>query len=116
MLDLTVTWGKCGEDNHWCNFLRLNLNADTFEDKRGVYIIWSSGFDVVRIVSGVINDRVAAHRDDEEITAYDNLLVTWAEVNANQMEGVEKFLADKYDPKVGERFPNRNPISVNLPW
>jgi hypothetical protein len=32
------------------------------------------------------------------------------------MEGVEKYLADELDPNVGERFPDRTPISVNLPY
>jgi len=32
------------------------------------------------------------------------------------MEGVEKYLADTLSPVVGERFPDRTPIKVNLPW
>lgn len=114
MPDLTVTWMKCEED-HWCPFDNLNLANDHFNELSGVYIIWS-GTDVIRIGSGIIRDRIEAHRNDEEITAYENLLVTWAQVNVNQMEGVEKFLADRYSPLVGERFPDREPISVNLPW
>ena len=116
MPDLTVTWRKCGDDSHWCDFKKLNLDSDSFKDKKGVYIIWSSGSSVVRVGSGVIKDRIADHRDDKQITAYKNLSVTWAKVNANQMQGVEKFLADTYNPKVGERFPDKTPISVNLPW
>lgn len=32
------------------------------------------------------------------------------------MEGVEKYLANTLNPVVGERFPERTPIEVNLPW
>ena len=35
-----------------------------------------------------------------------HLKVTWAKVNANHMQGVEKYLSDVLDPVVGERFPN----------
>ncbi|HPG12569.1 MAG TPA: hypothetical protein PLU37_13640 [Chitinophagaceae bacterium] len=114
MSNLTVAWGTCGDDSHWCDFLNLDLSTDHFKELKGVYIIGNAD-GVVRVGSGIIKDRITAHRNDKEITAYKNLKITWAQVNANQMEGVEKFLADHYDPKVGERFPDRTPISVNLP-
>lgn len=112
---LTLTWGTCGDDGHWCDFLNLDLAADLLKDLKGVYIIWS-GKQVVRLGSGTIKDRIAAHRKDKEITDYKNLRVTWAEVNANQMEGVEKYLADTQNPAIGDAFPDRTPIPVNLPW
>lgn len=115
MSSLTVNWQSCGDDAHWCNFHNLNLNSDHFNDLRGVYIIWSNVDGVIRIGSGIIKDRIADHRDDEEINGYGSLNVTWARVNANQMQGVEKYLADELNPEVGERFPNRTPIPVNLP-
>jgi hypothetical protein len=115
MSDLKLTWGTCGNDNHWCDFLRLNLDTDYFKNLKGVYVIWNDKDKTIRVGSGIIKDRIAAHREDKEITAYKDLKVTWAEVSANQMEGVEKFLADQLNPKVGERFPDRTPISVNLP-
>lgn len=114
MPDLTVIWGTCGEDDHWCDFKNLNLDHKTFNGLKGVYIIWNDD-NKVRVGSGIIKDRITEHRDDPKITAYDDLKVTWAKVNANQMEGVEKYLADELNPVVGERFPERTPISVNLP-
>ena len=113
MPDLTVSWGTC-TTNEWCSFIQLNLEHEVFNNLRGVYLIWNKDT-VVRVGSGIIKDRIAAHREDPEITAYQGLLVTWAKVHANQMEGVEKYLADHYNPAVGERFPDRRPISVNLP-
>ena len=112
---LTLSRGKCGEDGHWCDFKDLDLTADLFADLKGVYIIWS-GKQVVRLGSGIIKNRIAAHRKDKNITAYTDLQVTWAKVNANQMEGVEKFLADQLDTAVGDAFPDRTPIPVNFPW
>ena len=114
MPDLTVNWGTCGDDSHWCDFHRLKLDSDNFKSLNGVYIIWSKRT-VVRVGSGIIKDRIADHRNDPEITAYSDLKVTWAKINANQMEGVEKYLADELNPVVGDRFPDRTPISVNLP-
>ena len=112
---MTVTWGKCNQSNSWCGLKNLNLDHEVFNDLNGVYIIWSDN-EVIRLGSGIIRNRLKEHREAPEITAYPNLFVTWAKVNGNQMEGVEKFLADRLNPKVGERFPDRTPIVVNLPW
>mgnify|MGYP000170270876 CR=1 FL=1 len=112
---MEVYWGKCGDDSHWCSFKKLNIDSDGFKDKKGVYIILS-GETVVRVGSGIIKNRIVDHRDNPEIIKYPNLKVTWAKVNANQMEGVEKYLSDVLSPVIGERFPDRNPIEVNLPW
>jgi len=112
---LTLSWGKCGDDKHWCDFAKLDLTADLFANLKGVYIIWSRK-QVVRLGSGIIKDRITVHRKDQKITAYKKLKTTWAKVNASQMEGVEKYLADKLNPAIGEAFPDRTPIPVNLPW
>jgi hypothetical protein len=109
-----VNWGVCNEDNHWCYFETLDLSKDLFNDFKGVYIIWSDRV-TVRLGSGIIKDRVAAHRGNDKITVYPNLKVTWAKVHANQMEGVEKFLAETLAPKIGDRFPDRIPIEIDLP-
>ncbi|ARN73782.1 hypothetical protein [Oceanicoccus sagamiensis] len=112
---MKLQWGICGDDKHWCDFHHLNLDSDTFKDNKGVYIIWS-GETVVRLGSGIIKDRISEHRGNSEINTYNNLKVTWATVKANQMEGVERYLADVLDPAVGDRFPDATPIEVNLPW
>ncbi|HQM85677.1 MAG TPA: hypothetical protein PLD55_13445 [bacterium] len=111
---LNVIWQKC-EGDVWCDFLNLDLTHRHFKDLKGVYIIWS-GETVVRLGSGIIKNRIAEHRENAEITKWPKLKVTWAEINANQMEGVEKYLADILNPVIGERFPDRIPIKVNFPW
>jgi len=46
--------------------------------------------------------------------AYEDVIPE-TKVNESQMEGVEKFLADVYKPVIGDLFPDRTPIRVNLP-
>jgi len=110
-----IKWIKC-KDNKWCDLFKLNLEHDHFQDLKGVYIIFSGEKQAVRIGSGIIGNRLREHRENQEIANHSNLRVTWAQVNANQMEGVEAFLADELHPLTGERFPRRTKILVNLPW
>jgi hypothetical protein len=86
----------------------------------GVYIIWHTGdpSKTVRVGQGVIRDRISSHREDAEIQAYSTygLLVSWVSVLSQYRDGIEAYLAARLDPLVGERFPTRAPIEVNLPW
>lgn len=112
---MNLTWIKCS--NNWCSFLSLNLQAEYFNILReGVYIIWQpSTGRVIRVGQGDIKDRITKHRENEEITQYNNLFVTWAEVSSFYMDGVENYLATQLNPLVGDRFPNVSPIEVNIP-
>ena len=116
---MNVEWIKCKGDK-WCTLATVNLQDRHFDGLEGVYIIWHGGSNpaTVRAGQGVIRDRLATHRNDREVQAFShlNLLVTWASVESAYRDGVEAFLADQLNPKVGERFPNRTPIEVNLPW
>ena len=44
------------------------------------------------------------------------LYVTWASVQASQIDGVERYLANTWNPLVGDAHPDVNPIAVNSPW
>jgi len=111
---LSLNWIKCDGQN-WCNLLRVDLANKHFNDLNGVYIIWA-GDQVIRLGSGTIKDRLYEHKNNSEITQYPNLKVTWAKINGNQMQGVEKYLASKLPPVIGDRFPeNCSAIEVNLP-
>lgn len=110
---MQVVWVNC-TDGNWCSFNNVNLANEHFNNMLGVYIIWSNQ-NVVRVGSGIIRDRIADHRQNHEITRYPNLKVTWARVSEVNMQGVETFLANTYNPLVGERFPDVRPIQVNLP-
>ena len=84
--------------------------------------IWHEGNPsrVVYVGQGApVSNRFAAHQNDQRIQAYKNtvtLRVTWASVPANQRDGVERYLADKWNPLVGDAHPAVAPIAVNAPW
>jgi hypothetical protein len=114
-----LSWNKC-QGEVWCNLLNVNLDHPHFDNMSGVYIIWHGGQNArtVRVGSGVIRDRLRAHREDPAILQYRQLglFVTWAAVSGATQRSVEKYLADRLRPLVGERFPDVPQEVVNLPW
>lgn len=117
MKSISLTWERCGDDNHWCDLLRLDLESISVDS--GVYVIWHGGNNpkYVRVGQGNIKDRVSKHRNDPDILKYKQfgLFVTYASVGVTDLDGVEAFLGEILNPLVGDRFPDRTPISVNLP-
>ena len=116
---MDVQWGTCGDDDHWCDFNLLELPLSG--EPRGVYMIWHEGNPgrVVYVGQGDISARIETHRLDPRITQYESdgtLRVTWATVPAWQRDGVERYLADQWNPLVGDVFPDADPIPVNSPW
>jgi len=113
---MELTWNKC-VGNVWCPLETINL--DGLGDVAGVYLIWHGGTNPrwVRVGQGKIRERLAEHRANPQILAFrqHKLYVTWAVVPEVQRDGVEAFLAAYCAPLVGERFPDRQPITVNLP-
>lgn len=112
-----VTWVK-SEANTW---LPLKFNIASVGIAAGCYVIWHGGQTprVVRVGQGNIADRLTAHGNDPAILKYGQfgpLLVTWAELQASYLNGVERYLADALNPLVGDRHPTALPIRVNLPW
>lgn len=86
----------------------------------GVYFVWCEGNPStnVRAGQGIIGARLTAHKADPDIMRHANngtLRVTWAAVAAHQLDGVERYLGDMYQPIEGDRFPNVEPLVVNLP-
>jgi hypothetical protein len=106
-----VDWRKC-EGQQWCSLDRVNLDKIHEE---GVYIIWS-GKQVVYVGQGIVRDRLASHRSDPRLTRFRDKRVTWASVTKRDRDGVERFLADRLSPVVGEAHPDAPQIGVNLPW
>lgn len=114
---MNLNWGTCGDNGSWCGFLTVNLEHPHFNEKEGVYIIWQSKGPVIRVGQGVIRDRLTEHRRDGLITTYNNLFVTWAVVPAGQRNGIERYLAERLKPIVGEQFLiSEPPVYVNLPF
>lgn len=116
---MTLEWNRC-DGNAWCPLNTVNLSHAHFNGIEGVYIIWHGGEPsrTVRVGQGIIRDRLGAHRNDPKVQQYAHLTlyVTWAAVPVRERDGVEAYLAEKLQPLVGERFPQRTPIPVNLPW
>jgi hypothetical protein len=117
-MTLNLSWVKCGDDGHWCALDSVNLDK---VDTEGIYIIWHEGNPsrVVRVGQGDIKDRLTKHRTDKKITAYSKngtLRVTWASVSSFYRDGVERHLANTWNPLVGDAFPDCQPIAVNSPW
>lgn len=119
---MNVTWIKCKADN-WCPLETLDL--ESMREVSGVYIIWHEGNLhqapwTVRVGQGApIKTRLSAHRNDKEILAYRSigiLRVTWAAVPALQRDGIERFLGNNLQPRVGSLFPVALPLAVNYPW
>lgn len=103
-------------DQSWIDLASVDLSNVT---TTGVYVIWQSfkGGKVVRVGQGDIKARLTEHRQNRWIMRHagnSRLLVTWASVNALALDGVKRYLAEKYSPIEGERFPDAQPIAVNL--
>ncbi|WP_300752213.1 hypothetical protein [uncultured Brachyspira sp.] len=138
MSKLILEWKKCipnesNNDNHWCNLVNLEKKDLNYN---GVYIIWYPKGPVLKIGSGNIRERLEKHSNKNEdfykgLMKYnkknntnfnlEDLLVTFAQVNGNQMEGVEAYLANIYKNVLDSettaiRFPNKKMIEVNNPF
>lgn len=116
---MNLNWIKCVGDQ-WCNLINLNLDHSHFSNLSGVYIIWHGGQQpaTVYVGKGEIAERLADHRQNATILQYSHfgLFVSWARVDPWSQSGVERFLAERLNPKVGQRYPTVTAIPVNLPW
>lgn len=114
---LDVQWLKSKAET-WLDLNTFNMETCT---SSGVYVIWHGGnpSQVVYVGQGnPIASRLSAHRSDRRIQQYANktLLVTWATVPVAQRDGVERHLADRWTPLVGDAHPDVLPIAVNSPF
>ena len=116
---MQLNWTRCQGDV-WCKLNSVNLDHEHFNNRNGVYIIWHGGSTpaVVYVGQGNIKERITVHRKDQSIQHYEHLglYVTWATVSKEHRDGVESYLADTWEPRVGIRHPHARPIGVNSPW
>ncbi len=120
---MQLTWIR-GQDEAWYKLNSVDLAHEHFNNRHGVYIIWVGGEEpqvVVYVGQGHIKERLDEHRKNPEIFLYGDVLdtdlyVTWAAVARQDRDAVEAYLADKWDPKVGERHPQTPHLEVNSPW
>jgi hypothetical protein len=114
---LQIHWVK-STSGTWLSFDNVNLENVSAD---GVYIIWHTGNPgkVVYVGQGDVAARIKAHRNRPDIMKYakvGSLKVTWASVPSHQKDGVERYLANKWNPLVGDAHPDATPIAVNSPW
>jgi len=115
---IALDWITCGGDDHWCSLERVALdNLDVV----GIYLIWHEGVPsrVVKIGRGNIADRLAELKTDPEILGYRSkgmLRVTWAPAPPPQLEGIVRYLIEKWRPPVLTLYAETEPIEVNSPW
>jgi len=114
---MNISWVKLTTGG-WPDLELVNLdNANT----GGVYVIWHTGRPGRYVKVGQANDiatRLSSLRANPAILTYrahGGLRVTWATVPASDRDGVERFLGDRLKPLVADRFPDVQPIPVNLP-
>ena len=115
---MNLQWITC-DNGTWCGLLTVNINHEHFNNMEGVYIIWHGGNNpaTLYVGQGIIRDRIAGHRQENAVLAYQQypLRVTWASVSKVYRDGIERYLAEKLNPKIGRRYPDAPPIKVNLP-
>jgi hypothetical protein len=113
----TVLWQKCGAG--WCGLQSVDLT--NVVPVIGVYLIWKSTApgQTVRVGQGNIVARIVAHRNDSQVLAHKppegQLAISWAAVEPDELDGVERYLAEKLTPLVKTPLPNAEPIPINLP-
>jgi hypothetical protein len=104
---------------NWKSFgLRKFIGSS--DEVSGVYIIYQHNGCVMKVGQSTdLVERFKKHQNNKVIMAYDfhdnPLLVTWASLPESYLDGVERYLANHYQPLIAERFPDVYPISVNLP-
>lgn len=115
MRQLQIKWVTKGINGYY----ELNrLNTSNIKDC-GVYLIWNK-IGVIKVGQSInIGSRLDDHRNDDNIIRYnltnDPLLTTWANLPLSDLDGVEAYLGDHYQPLIGNRFPDVQKIFVNLP-
>lgn len=116
---MELNWMKCVGDV-WCKLNAVNLDHSHFDGLKGVYVIWHGGTtaSVVYVGQGTIRDRLREHRIDGRIQEFKefDLYVTWAPVDQTKRDGVERYLAEFWQPLVANRHPEAEALAVNSPW
>jgi hypothetical protein len=113
-LKLFVTWAKYKKQG-WCKLNTLNLEQ---VKASGNYIIWKpqKKNNVIRIGHGNIADGLQTLRNKSLIARNgEDLLVTWASIQEQYRDGVERYLYEQYSPISVDRVANARLVYVNMP-
>jgi len=113
-LKLSVKWAKYKKQG-WCKLNSLNLDQVR---TNGVFVIWKpqDRNNVIRIGQGHIASELQALRNTATVARFGaDLLVTWASIQQQYRDGVERYLYEQYSPISVERVANARLVYVNLP-
>lgn len=108
-----VDWVKCSDT--WCNFWGIDLTQDYFfNNPGGVYIIFL-GKEILYVGQGDIKPRIEAHRNEHDFADFkgQDVRVTWCVVETSLRDGIERYLADYHEPRLGLSHPVVPRIQVN---
>ena len=113
-LKMSLKWAKYKKQG-WCKLNNLNLDQVRTS---GVFIIWKpqDKNGVIRIGQGHVATELQALRNQSSVVRFgSDLLVTWASVQKQYRDGVERYLYEQYSPASVERVNNARLVYVNLP-
>ena len=119
----TAAWIKVrkpGEETEaWSHLFDVDLNHEHFEDAEGVYVVWHHGRNpVLRVGQGLIRHEIETLLDAPDVIEIGQetvLYVTWAKIDDEERDGVERYLAEMLDPQIAGPLPDAESIEVNLP-
>jgi hypothetical protein len=117
----SLAWSHPGSGptaRRWWSFSSI-VRSNSLPSLRGVYCIFQRmprKYRTIWVGQGSIAERLAVHTHEWSISARPYLLVTWAETDPSQTDGIEKYLIDMLHPLEGGRAPEAEPIAVNLPY
>lgn len=116
MAKLFIDWKRDSANSNWYKLRDVDFGYITGS---GVYLIWHSGVSprAVYVGQGNIAERLKAHQRDPKIMIFEkfgSLFASWGNVEAQNFDGVERFLIEKYAPVLNGVMPMVPRISVNL--
>lgn len=113
---MNITW----QESYGFSYDKETLDLYSEDrNRKGVYMIWRNNDGTVVYVGSGDIDRLWDHLNEYRIIKYPNLMANYAIIGGNDSDiwrGIERYLADKYKPLEGDRYPaDVDPIEVNVP-
>jgi hypothetical protein len=118
---LALDWIKRrdGDVQRWCELFKLPLEDAHFQRLSGVYVVWREGRDpVLSVGQGYVRTELSTLKLDpriRKIAADTKVYVSWAEVDREHVDSVERFLCEMLRPVFIAVIPEAQPLEVNLP-
>lgn len=118
-LPLQLSWTTRDVNGQLFRLYDLILPSVRTDGVYVIYVIEHQTPQVIYVGQGVVADRLAVHRTNQTIRATNvrsTVYVTFASVPTVTRNGVERFLADRLRPMLGDAHPTALPVAVSLPF